>query len=241
MWIIPDWPAPKNVKAVSTIRKGGCSAAPYDGFNLGLHVGDNAEHVQRNRDFLQQKLELSLAPAWLNQIHSNRVIDLEKPLSAVTDADGSYTQRSGLACAIMTADCLPVLLCDRAGTQVAAVHAGWRGLAGGIIDAALAKFSAPSSEIMAWLGPAIGPTAFEVGGEVREQFMAQDPNAEQAFVAYGDKWLANLYLLATQRLQSYGVTQVYGGEHCTFNEPQRFYSYRRDPVTGRQASLIWLD
>jgi len=241
MWIIPDWPAPKNVKAVSTTRKGGMSAAPYDGFNLGLHVGDNAEHVQHNRDFLQQELELTLAPAWLNQIHSHRVIDLDKPLNAIVDADGSYTQRSGLACAIMTADCLPVLLCDRAGTQVAAVHAGWRGLAGGIIDAALAKFSAPSSEIMAWLGPAIGPAAFEVGGEVREQFMALDPNAEQAFVAYGDKWLANLYLLAIQRLQSYGVTQVYGGEHCTFNEPERFYSYRRDPVTGRQASLIWLD
>ncbi|MGF1878810.1 peptidoglycan editing factor PgeF [Photobacterium frigidiphilum] len=250
MWIIPDWPAPKRVKAISTTRKGGVSLAPYDGLNLGLHVGDDTECVQQNRSLLQRELGLVQAPAWLNQIHSSKVIDLKLPLTALIDADGSYSRESNLACIIMTADCLPVLLCDKNGTQVAAVHAGWRGLAGGVIEAALDKFSVPANEIMAWLGPAIGPTAFEVGGEVRQQFMAVDPQAKLAFTPQtkvvdgqsdSDKWLANIYLLATQRLQKYGITQVYGGDHCTVNEPELFYSYRREPITGRQASLIWLD
>ncbi len=250
MWIIPDWPAPKRVKAISTTRKGGVSLAPYDGLNLGLHVGDDTESVQQNRSLLQRELGLVQAPAWLNQIHSSKVIDLKLPLTALIDADGSYSRESNLACIIMTADCLPVLLCDKNGTQVAAVHAGWRGLAGGVIEAALDKFSVPANEIMAWLGPAIGPTAFEVGGEVRQQFMAVDPQAKLAFTLQtkvvdgqsdNDKWLANIYLLATQRLQKYGITQVYGGDHCTVNEPELFYSYRREPITGRQASLIWLD
>lgn len=250
MWIIPDWPAPKRVKAISTTRKGGVSLAPYDGLNLGLHVGDDTECVQQNRSLLQRELGLVQAPAWLNQIHSSKVIDLKLPLTALIDADGSYSRESNLACIIMTADCLPVLLCDKNGTQVAAVHAGWRGLAGGVIEAALDKFSVPANEIMAWLGPAIGPTAFEVGGEVRQQFMAVDPQAKLAFTPQtkvvdgqsdNDKWLANIYLLATQRLQKYGITQVYGGDHCTVNEPELFYSYRREPITGRQASLIWLD
>lgn len=250
MLIIPDWPAPKRVKAVSTTRNGGVSLAPYNGLNLGLHVGDDTERVQQNRSLLQHELSLVQAPAWLNQIHSSKVIDLKQPLTGLIDADGSYSREPGLACVIMTADCLPVLLCDKDGTQVAAVHAGWRGLAGGIIEAALDKFSVPANEIMAWLGPAIGPTAFEVGGEVRQQFMAVDPQAALAFTPQAkvvdgqsgsDKWLANIYLLATQRLQKYGITQVYGGDHCTVNEPELFYSYRREPTTGRQASLIWLD
>jgi purine-nucleoside/S-methyl-5'-thioadenosine phosphorylase / adenosine deaminase len=250
MLIIPDWPAPKRVKAVSTTRKGGVSLAPYNGLNLGLHVGDDTDRVQQNRSLLQHELSLVQAPAWLNQIHSSKVIDLKQPLTGLIDADGSYSREPGLACVIMTADCLPVLLCDKDGTQVAAVHAGWRGLAGGIIEAALDKFSVPANEIMAWLGPAIGPTAFEVGGEVRQQFMAVDPQAALAFTPQAkvvdgqsgsDKWLANIYLLATQRLQKYGITQVYGGDHCTVNEAELFYSYRREPTTGRQASLIWLD
>jgi hypothetical protein len=250
MLIIPDWPAPKRVKAVSTTRNGGVSLAPYNGLNLGLHVGDDTERVQQNRSLLQHELSLVQAPAWLNQIHSSKVIDLKQPLTGLIDADGSYSREPGLACVIMTADCLPVLLCDKDGTQVAAVHAGWRGLAGGIIEAALDKFSVPANEIMAWLGPAIGPTAFEVGGEVRQQFMAVDPQAALAFTPQAkvvdgqsgsDKWLANIYLLATQRLQKYGITQVYGGDHCTVNEAELFYSYRREPTTGRQASLIWLD
>lgn len=250
MLIIPDWPAPKRVKAVSTTRKGGVSLAPYNGLNLGLHVGDDTERVQQNRSLLQRELGLVQAPAWLNQIHSSEVIDLKQPLTGLIDADGSYSRESSLACVVMTADCLPVLLCNKDGTQVAAVHAGWRGLAGGIIEAALDKFSVPANEIMAWLGPAIGPTAFEVGGEVRQQFMAVEPQASLAFTPQtkvidgqsgNDKWLANIYLLATQRLQQYGITQVYGGNHCTVNEPETFYSYRRESITGRQASLIWLD
>lgn len=241
MFIVPDWPLPANVKAVSTTRLGGASQQPYQGLNLGMHVGDKAEHVQRNRTQLQQELRLVDSPAWLNQIHSNRVIDLNASLTVVPDADGSYTQASGIACTVMTADCLPLLLCDTAGTQVAAVHAGWRGLADGIIEAALEKFTVPADQILAWLGPAIGPDAFEVGSEVREQFIAEQLQAEQAFKPYGEKWLADLYLLARQRLQRFGVTNIYGGEYCTFGDPERFYSYRREGVTGRQASLIWIE
>lgn len=241
MLIIPDWPVAANVKAVTTTRTGGVSQQPYQGLNLGLHVGDKAEDVQRNRQLLQQQLGLDESPAWLNQIHSSRVLVLDAPLATVPDADGSYTRETGIACTVMTADCLPVLLCDKAGTQVAAVHAGWRGLADGIIEAALEKFTVPAGQILAWMGPAIGPDAFEVGGEVREQFVAAMPQAEQAFRPHGNKWLADLYLLARQRLQQFGVTEIYGGESCTFGEPEQFYSYRRDGVTGRQASLIWLE
>lgn len=241
MFIVPDWPVPANVKAVSTTRLGGASQQPYQGLNLGLHVGDKTEHVQRNRTQLQQELRLVDSPAWLNQIHSNRVLELNASLTVVPDADGSYTQASGIACTVMTADCLPLLLCDTAGTQVAAVHAGWRGLADGIIEVALEKFTVPADQILVWLGPAIGPDAFEVGSEVREQFIAEQLQAEQAFKPYGEKWLADLYLLARQRLQRFGVTNIYGGEYCTFGDPDRFYSYRREGVTGRQASLIWIE
>ena len=241
MFIVPDWPAPANIKAVSTTRLGGVSQQPYLGLNLGLHVGDNKEHVQRNREQLQQELRLVEPPAWLNQIHSTEVIDLNASLTVVPDADGSYTQTSGIACTVMTADCLPVLLCDTGGNQVAAVHAGWRGAADGIIEAALDKFTVPSDQILAWLGPAIGPDAFEVGSEVRELFLAEQPQAELAFKPHGDKWLADLYLLARQRLQRYGVKKIYGGEFCTFSNPDCFYSYRRDGVTGRQASLTWIE
>ncbi|GAA05143.1 peptidoglycan editing factor PgeF [Photobacterium leiognathi] len=238
--IIPNWPAPKSVKAISTTRSGGVSVAPYHEFNLGLHVGDNESDVKQNRERLKQHCELVESPAWLNQIHSADVIKLDVALSSVPDADGSFTRTPGLACAIMTADCLPVLFCNKQGTEVAAVHAGWRGLASGVIENAVDKFDCTPDNIMAWLGPAIGPDAFEVGGEVREQFMAVDANAELAFKPHGDKWLADLYLLAKQRLQRLGVTEVYGGEYCTFSDEQQFYSYRRQSVTGRQASLVWL-
>ncbi|GAB3523819.1 peptidoglycan editing factor PgeF [Photobacterium alginatilyticum] len=240
MFIVPDWPAPANIKAVSTTREGGISLQPYQGLNLGLHVGDNIEHVQCNRTQLQQELGLAESPAWLNQTHSTTVIGVNAPLAATPDADGSYTRVADIACAVMTADCLPILLCDSAGTQVAAVHAGWRGAADGIIEAALDTFHAPADQILAWLGPAIGPNAFEVGNEVREQFVADLPQAEQAFKPYGDKWLADLYVLARQRLYRAGVSKIYGGDFCTFSSPERFYSYRRDGVTGRQASLIWI-
>ncbi|PSU28334.1 peptidoglycan editing factor PgeF [Photobacterium lutimaris] len=239
MWIVPDWPAPANVKAVATTRKGGSSIGPYQGLNLGDHVGDEPEVVQQNRQRLQQQLGLDVAPVWLNQTHSIEVVSLEQAQPQAMDADGSYTAKSQLPCVVMTADCLPVILCDRQGTQVAAVHAGWRGLVDGIIEQAVAKFSVPGSEIMAWLGPAIGPQAFEVGGEVRELFLAHDPAAAQAFQPRGEKWLADLYQLARQRLAKVSVDEVFGGDCCTYSDAERFYSYRRDGVTGRQATLIW--
>ncbi|WP_305843879.1 peptidoglycan editing factor PgeF [Photobacterium leiognathi] len=238
--IIPNWPASKSVKAISTTRSGGVSVAPYHELNLGLHVGDNESDVKQNRDILKQHCELVESPAWLNQVHSADVIEFDVALSSVPDADGSFTRTPGLACAIMTADCLPVLFCNKQGTEVAAVHAGWRGLASGVIENVVDKFDCTPDNIMAWLGPAIGPDAFEVGGEVREQFVAVDANAELAFKPHGDKWLADLYLLAKQRLQRLGITEVYGGEYCTFSDEQQFYSYRRQSVTGRQASLVWL-
>ncbi|MCG3865702.1 MULTISPECIES: peptidoglycan editing factor PgeF [unclassified Photobacterium] len=238
--IIPNWPASKHVRAISTTRLGGVSTAPYHELNLGLHVGDDEAVVNQNRELLKQHCDLVDSPAWLNQIHSADVIELNAELLSVPDADGSFTRIPGLACAIMTADCLPVLFCDKQGTEVAAVHAGWRGLATGVIEHAVEKFHCNAADIMAWLGPAIGPNAFEVGGEVREQFMAADPNAEDAFIPHGEKWLADLYLLAKQRLNRLGITAVYGGEYCTFTDKQQFYSYRRQAVTGRQASLIWL-
>ena len=241
MWIVPDWPAPANVKAIATTREEGSSVGPYQGLNLGMHVGDTPEVVLQNRQWLQQQLALAEAPVWLNQTHSIDVVSLEQPHSEALDADGSYTAQAQLPCVVMTADCLPVILCDRQGTQVAAVHAGWRGLVDGIIEQAVAQFSVPGSEIMAWLGPAIGPQAFEVGGEVRDQFLAHDGAAAEAFQPHGEKWLADLYQLARQRLAKVAVTDVFGGDFCTFSDAERFYSYRRDGVTGRQATLIWLD
>lgn len=238
--IIPNWPAPENVLTVSTTRFGGVSAAPYSALNVGLHVGDDVSAVLTNRQLLKDHCWLTTEPAWLNQVHSPIVIDLTAPLTDVIDADGSFTRVPGLACAIMTADCLPILLCNKQGTEVAAVHAGWRGLAAGVIDNAIAKFTCSAADIMVWMGPAIGPMAFEVGNDVRDQFIAVDTNATEAFVAHGDKWLANLYLLARQRLQQHGINAIYGGDHCTFSDDELFYSYRRQAVTGRQASLIWL-
>ncbi|KKC98016.1 peptidoglycan editing factor PgeF [Photobacterium halotolerans] len=240
MWITPDWPAPENVKAISTTRSGGISLGPYAGLNLGDHVGDEPAAVAHNRQWLQQQLGLVHAPAWLSQTHSTRVLDLHEPLTQIPNADASVTRETGIACTVMTADCLPVLLCDRQGTQVGAVHAGWRGLADGILEETVRTFSAEVDQILAWLGPAIGPAAFEVGGEVRAQFLADDPAAEAAFQPKGEKWLADLYQLARLRLQRQGVTQIFGGTECTYADPARFYSYRRDGVTGRQASLIWL-
>ncbi|QUJ66946.1 peptidoglycan editing factor PgeF [Photobacterium sp. GJ3] len=240
MWITPDWPAPAHVKAMSTTRSGGISQGSYEGLNLGDHVGDEPAAVAHNRQWLQQQLGLVHAPAWLTQTHSTIVLDLHGPLSPAPNADASVTRESGIACTVMTADCLPVLLCDRQGTQVGAVHAGWRGLADGILEKTVRTFSAEPNQMLAWLGPAIGPAAFEVGGEVRERFVSEQPDAASAFTPKGEKWLADLYLLARLRLQRAGITQIFGGTECTYADPARFYSYRRDGVTGRQASLIWL-
>ncbi|TXI47517.1 peptidoglycan editing factor PgeF [Methylophilus sp.] len=237
-FITPDWPAPVNVKALQTTRNGGVSTGVYASLNLGDHVKDHPQHVAANRQLLSGYLPSE--PVWLNQVHGVRVIDAALS-SCLESADASFATRKQVVCVTMTADCLPVLLCDQAGTAVAAIHAGWRSLCDGVIEATVAAMPVQASQLMAWLGPAIGPEAFEVGGEVRAQFIAQDAQAELAFQPKGDKWLGDLYAIARQRLQTLGITQVYGGGCCTFNEPETFFSYRRDGDTGRMGCFIWLE
>lgn len=236
-FITPDWPAPANVKALQTTRNGGVSTGAYASLNLGDHVKDLPQHVAANRQLLSAYMPSE--PVWLNQVHGVRVIDAAL-FSCLESADASFTSRQRVVCVTMTADCLPVLLCDQAGTVVAAIHAGWRSLCDGVIEATVAAMPVPADQLMAWLGPAIGPDAFEVGGEVRAQFMAQDAQAESAFKAKNDKWLGDLYTIARQRLQSLGINQIYGGGRCTFSEPETFFSFRRDGDTGRMGTLIWL-
>lgn len=249
-FIIPNWPAPANVHALQANRHKGHSHSPYDSLNFGMHVKDNPIHVAQNRQLLSQFLPSE--PVWLNQTHSVSVVDAANT-HCVPDADASFTTHENVVCVIMTADCLPVLLCDKAGSIVVAVHAGWRGLCDGAleasIDAACRTAQIKPNDLMAWLGPAIGPNAFEVGSEVREQFIAKDAQAALAFKKHGDyqkqdKWLCDIYKIATQRLNNLGVTQIYGGgideNFCTFNQREQFFSYRRDGVTGRMATLIWL-
>lgn len=237
-WLIPDWPVPARVKACVTTRAGGVSLAPFDSLNLGDHVGDDPGAVAENRRRLTD--HFAITPAWLQQVHGVAVVEADP--AQVATADASWTAMPGIACAAMTADCLPVLFCNRAGTRVAAAHAGWRGLANGVLEATLDSLEVPGDEILAWLGPAIGPQAFEVGPEVREAFIAQLPQAAQAFVPSHNtgKFLADIYALARLRLAARGVTAVYGGGLCTVTDP-RFFSYRRNPRTGRFASLIWID
>jgi YfiH family protein len=239
-WIVPRWPAPARVHAVSTTRHGGISRPPYESLNLADHVGDDPGAVAANRGLLEQALQLPAMPAWLQQVHGTQVVDAAGVTLPVA-ADAAYAREPGVVCAVLTADCLPVLLCDRGGQFVAAAHAGWRGLAAGVIEQTIAALPLPGGELLAWLGPAISPEAYVVGEEVRETFVAHDPAAAVAFrPAAGGGWHADLYRLARQRLQSHGVSAVHGGEFCTLQDPVRFYSYRRDGVTGRMASLIWL-
>ncbi len=239
-WLVPDWPAPANVFAGTTTRQGGVSESPYDSLNLGDHVGDNVEAVASNRSLLKQYCDLPAEPVWLKQVHGIEVVDAAT-VGDIPVADASFCHESNVVSAVMTADCLPVLLCDQAGSVVAAVHAGWRGLADGVIEATVKDMHVVASKLMAWLGPAIGPKVFEVGGEVRQQFMDVDPQAVEAFhPAKNGRWLADIYLLARQRLAGLGIKQVYGGHCCTYTDVERFYSYRRDGVTGRMVSLIWL-
>ncbi|BEV08279.1 peptidoglycan editing factor PgeF [Methylophilus sp. DW102] len=236
--ILPDWPAPACVKALQTTRLGGVSQGSYASLNLGDHVKDLPQHVAANRQLLSPYLPSE--PVWLNQVHGVRVIDAALS-SCLESADASFSTRKQVVCVTMTADCLPVLLCDQAGSVVAAVHAGWRSLCDGVIEATVKAMPVEPARLMAWLGPAIGPQAFEVGSEVRAQFMAQDAQAEHAFQAHGEKWLGDLYSIARQRLSRLGVTQVYGGGRCTYREAETFFSFRRDGDTGRMASLIWLE
>ncbi len=244
-WITPDWPAPPSVRALSTTRHGGHSAVPYASFNFSDYVGDAPAAVARNRAQLRAQAGLPAAPHWLRQVHGTRVLELDN-LTATTavppEADAAVTSARGVVCAVQTADCLPVLLCDAAGRRVGAVHAGWRGLAHGVIEAALGRWETPAGQMLAWLGPAIGATAFEVGDEVRDAFVSDAPEASACFRAHTlGKWQADIYALARLRLQRAGVTQVYGGRGCTVTDAQGFFSYRRDKVTGRMATLIWLE
>lgn len=236
--IVPDWPAPPQVHALQTTRQGGYSQPPYDSLNLGMHVGDDALMVASNRHILAARLPSE--PVWLEQAHGKQVVWAEQA-GCQPRADACVTQCRGAVCAVMTADCLPILLCDRVGSRVGAVHAGWRGLVAGVIEAAIAALDVPGAELLAWLGPAIGPQAFEVGEEVRAAFLAQDPAAALAFQSRGQgQYLADIYQLARQRMHALGVSAIFGGDGCTYHEPSRFYSYRRDGVTGRMASMIWL-
>ncbi|SDT93959.1 peptidoglycan editing factor PgeF [Halopseudomonas salegens] len=232
------WPALPRVRTCITTRIGGNSQAPWDSFNMAAHVGDDAEMVAANRTQLQQALDCQ--PAWLQQSHSTRVVAADPGQDV--DADASWTDTPGIACAVLTADCLPVLLTTFAADRVAAAHAGWRGLADGVVENTLAALEVPGNQVLAWLGPAIGPQAFEVGEDVVEAFVRQDDSAWQAFEETGQagKYLANIYQLARMRLKAAGVEHIYGGDLCTVSDPQRFYSYRRDGDTGRMASLIWL-
>ncbi|WP_082824077.1 peptidoglycan editing factor PgeF [Crenobacter luteus] len=235
----PAWDAPAGVGAFVSTRSGGVSAAPYDSLNLGQHVGDEAAAVAENRRRLAALLPSE--PAWLNQVHGVTVVAADKVGRAVPDADASVSRTPGVVCAIMTADCLPVLLADVDGTVVGAAHAGWRGLAGGVIEATVAAMGVPGDKLVAYLGPAIGPDAFEVGPEVRDAFVAHDAAADAAFTPIDDgKYLADIYALARLRLAALGVTRIAGGDACTVIERDRFFSYRRDKVTGRMASCVWL-
>lgn len=234
----PDWPAPARVRSLQTLRGGGCSGAPWASLNLGDHVGDDPECVSRNRALVRGLLPAE--PLWLKQVHGVAVADADRS-QAMPEADAAMARQPGKVCAVMTADCLPVLFCDRAGSVVAAAHAGWRGLLAGVLEATTDRMAVPPGELMAWLGPAIGAGAFEVGDEVRAAFVARDAAAASAFIPGAPgKWQADIYRLARQRLQTAGLGSISGGERCTVSEPEHFFSYRRDGVTGRMASLIWL-
>ena len=240
-FIIPDWPAPKHVRALVTTRKGGVSQGLYASFNLADHVGDDPQAVAQNRRLLRERYEeLPADPLWLKQVHGTTCIEVEVSDPGV-EADASWAYTPGSVCAVLTADCLPLLLCDKEGSIVSAVHAGWQGLAKGVIEAAVKTLDASPKNLLAWMGPAIGPRAFEVGADVRDQFLAHDRVAAEAFIpTIEGKWLGNLYTLARQRLNALGVTRIYGGGECTYSDAERFYSFRRDKNTGRMASLIWL-
>jgi len=240
-WLTPRWPAPSSVRAAVSLRVGGVSTGPYVSLNLAQHVGDDPACVRENRRRLTRALALPAEPLWLTQVHGCDVADAARDAPGC-EADAVFADRPGRVCAVLTADCLPVLLANRAGTRVAVAHAGWRGLAGGVVEAALQRFPDAPSELVAWLGPAIGPEAFEVGEGVRAAFVDGDAGAEACFVTHRPgHWLADIYGLARRRLKRAGVGFVGGGEYCTVTDASRFYSYRRDGVTGRMASLIWIE
>jgi YfiH family protein len=239
-FIVPDWPAPRGVRAVSTLRGGGVSRAPYESLNLAMHVGDEPDCVLENRRRLRDQLGLEQEPAWLRQVHGTEVARVAGASPPVADA--MVADARGVACTILTADCLPVLFASTDGRRVAAAHAGWRGLSRGVLEATIAALATPPRELLAWLGPAIGPARFEVGAEVRDAFLRLDPAAVAAFRANErHRWQADLYRLARQHLNRAGIDAVYGGGWCTFDEAERFFSYRRDGECGRMATLVWIE
>lgn len=242
-WITPTWPAPAWVKAITTTRIGGLSLPPFASLNLSLNVGDQPDLVLQNRRLVNNALSLTHDPKWLRQVHGNHIVILNhQALDPNTEGDALYTEYAQQVCAIQTADCLPLLLCHRTKPAVAAVHAGWKGLASGIIEKALETFHCPGNELIAWLGPAIGPNAFWVQQPVVDIFVQQHSQAHHAFIDQGKKgWLANLYTLAKIRLQQAGVTAIYGGDYCTYTDEERFFSFRRHHITGRMATLIWVE
>lgn len=238
--IKPNWPAPACVKAFTTMRLGGVSLPPYHQMNLAAHVGDQAESVNINRALLKKQLNLPADPTWIQQTHSTIVLPAS-PDNTEKEADATLTDQSERICVVLTADCLPILVCHRKGTHVAAIHVGWRGLLGGIIENTLTALNLPPQELLIWLGPAISAQHYEVGEEVRNAFLVTDPDTHQAFSPSPQKrWLADLYTLARLRLRKMGATAIYGGEYCTYSNKECFFSYRRDgEKTGRMASLIY--
>lgn len=239
--VYPDWPAAENIKAFTTTRLSGYSQGAYEGLNLANHVKDSVSDVEKNRQLLVEQLALPAEPVWLEQVHGVNVVDsvnLTQPLVA----DASCCDQPGIVCAVLTADCLPVLICNRQGTKVAAAHAGWRGLQAGIIEATIKAMQEPPENLLVWLGPAIGPQAFEVGEEVRQVFLHDMPETGTAFTASRQgHYLADIYQIAKIRLNKMNIHSVSGGEFCTYTDKQHFYSYRRDGNTGRMATLIWME
>jgi len=238
-WIAADWPAPDNVIAGATLRFGGVSTGAFESLNLGAHVSDDKDAVDENRRRFTSFCELPSEPLWLRQVHGTTVV-VDPTAGLVPEADASITRRSGVVCAVLTADCLPVLFTSADGAELAAVHAGWRGLASGVLEATVEEMSTAPANILAWLGPAISQPAFEVGGEVREEFLAQDSTTDQHFVTNDrGRWQADLYGLARMRLTGLGIGHISGRQYCTFGESERFFSYRRDGACGRMASFVY--
>jgi purine-nucleoside/S-methyl-5'-thioadenosine phosphorylase / adenosine deaminase len=241
-FIVPDWPAPAGIHAAFTLRTGGVSAPPFDAFNIAAHVGDDPRAVAENRRRLRGRLELPAEPAWLEQVHGHRVVDLDRETSpdSLGPADGAVTRTRGRVCAIQVADCIPVLFAAADGAAIGAAHAGWRGLAGGVLEETVRAMQTRTAALLAWLGPAIGQAHFEVGEEVRAAFLAADAGAAAAFRPNArGRWQCDLYALARRRLAALGVSSLHGGDWCAFADPVRFFSYRRDGRCGRMAALIW--
>jgi YfiH family protein len=237
--IVPTWSVPSSIVAFTTTREGGVSLSPYDNFNLAAHVGDDEKAVLENRTRLKENLTLPAEPYWLSQTHST-IVRYANQNYSLQEADASFTEQKNILCAVLTADCLPLLVAHKDALEVAAIHAGWKGLLNGVIEATFEKLRYPASEYLVWLGPAISPKVYEIGAEVREAFIAKNKEASEGFLYRDNKWYLDIYTLAKQRLKALGVQDISGSDHCTFSEKDLFFSYRRDNITGRMASCIYI-